>query len=139
LRSAPFCCLLPVLRHAARLVLAIAVAAPAWAEEIRESEALSPGEVVDLATDALSKSGIRLYGEETASVLADFGPADASEFRTTLGLRAVAPLTDSFVLRTSAAELRSSLTTEFSEPEAELGSISSSGCTPSSSGWAPIA
>jgi hypothetical protein len=84
------------------LSLALAVAS-ARAEEEAESEALSPGEIIDLIPVALSKAGIRLFAEETVNLLADFGPADVTELRTGLGLRAAAPLSDSFALRVSAA------------------------------------
>ncbi len=80
----------------------MAAAAPAWADEAPGTEALTPGEVIDLIPGALSKAGVRVYTEETITVLADFGPADATELRTTLGVRAAAPLSESFALRVSA-------------------------------------
>lgn len=86
---------------AAGLGLCAALAAPAGAEEVAEGETQAPGEVVDLVPLALSKAGVRVYSEETISVLADFGAADASEFRSTLGVRAAGPLSDSFLLRLS--------------------------------------
>lgn len=85
------------------LQLALTVAAvPAWADAPLESEALSPGEVIDLVPDALSKARVRLYADETVSLLADFGPADSSEFRTILGVRAGGPISESFAFRVSA-------------------------------------
>jgi hypothetical protein len=87
---------------AVRLALSL-LAAPAWADEASESEALSPGEVIDLIPFALSKAGVRVYAEETFNVLADFGPADVSELRSTLGLRAAAPLSERLALRVSAS------------------------------------
>ena len=77
------------------------MAASAWAEEVDESATPTPDPVVDLLSVELLKSGVRVYGEQAFSVLADFGPADASEFRSTLGVRASAPLDDSFALRAS--------------------------------------
>jgi len=118
-------CLLGARSLAAGLALWTAVAAPAWAEEVPESQALSPGEVVDLVPLALSKAGVRVYAEETVSVLADFGPADASEFRSTLGLRAAAPLSDSVALRVSAASYASFFDYDGNrnELEADLGGV----------------
>lgn len=85
------------------LVLWFALAAPAWADEAAERETPQPDsqqvELVPLGP----RSGVRVFGEEVISVLADFGPADASEFRSNLGVRAVAPLVDSFALRATAA------------------------------------
>jgi hypothetical protein len=92
------------LRGGAPLVgcaLALA-AAPAGADTPNETETLSPGDVVDLSPAMLTKAGLRVYAEESVSVLADFGAADASEFQTRLGLRVKAALSDSFALRFTA-------------------------------------
>lgn len=100
MRLLPVRCLLPVLR----LAFGLAAAAPAWAaEDIRESEAQSPGAAIDLVPDAPAMKGVRVYAEETISVLADFGAADASEFTSALGLRAGGPLSESFLVRARAA------------------------------------
>ena len=112
-------------RLAAGLALWIAVAAPGRAEEVPEAESLSPSEMVDLVPLALSKAGVRAYVEEFISVLADFGPADASEFRSTLGLRAAGPISDSFALRLSAVTHASFFDYDGNrgELEADLGGI----------------
>jgi hypothetical protein len=101
------------LRLAAALALCAALAAPAWAEEAAESKTSPTGEeAAEIETPPGAemqpvplgpRSGVRLYGEETISVLADFGPADVSEFRSGLRLRAVAPLTESLALRAVAS------------------------------------
>jgi len=82
--------------------VATTAAAPAWADAPPESEALSPGEVIDLVPTALSKARVRAYVDEVVSVLADFGPADASEFQTKFGIRAGGPISPSFAFRISA-------------------------------------
>ena len=125
MRSKGDCCLLRAIGFAAWLALWAAVAAPAWAEEVHESETPSPGAVVDLVPLALPKSGVRVYAEEAVSVLADFGPADASEFRSTLGVRAVAPLGDSFALRAGVVTQASFFDYDGnrSELEADLGGV----------------
>ncbi len=95
------------------LALCFALTAPASAEEAEapaspeeaaegESETPQPGTQAFEPVPLGPRSGVRVYGEEVISVLADFGPADASEFRSNLGLRAVAPLADSFALRVTA-------------------------------------
>ncbi len=104
---------LRAIRLAAELALCAALAAPAWAEEAAEGGAPPPSQEPENETTPPGqeiepvplgpRSGVRVYAEELISVLADFGPADASEFRTNLGFRAVAPLTESFALRTTAA------------------------------------
>jgi len=101
------------------------VAVPAWADEVSQNETVSPSAVVDLVPLKLSKRGVRVYAEETISVLADFGPADASEFRSTLGLSAVAPLTESFALRASAVAHASLFDYEGNRSElaADLGGV----------------
>jgi len=92
-------CLLAAIGFAAVLASWSAVAR---ADESSNTESLSPGEIIDLVPVALAKAGVRVYAEQSVSVLADFGPADVSEFRSTVGLRAVAPLAESFALRASA-------------------------------------
>lgn len=96
MRRLPLRCRLLVLWVA----LSVSATASAWAaDDLQNREAPSPEAAIDLVADAPALTGIRLYGEETISVLADFGPADASEFVSTLGVRAGAPLGDSFRLR----------------------------------------
>jgi hypothetical protein len=88
---------------AGSLALQLALAASAWGDPPPEAgEALAPGEVIDLVPEALSKARVRVYADETYSLLADFGPADSSEFRTTFGVRAGGPISESFVFRVSA-------------------------------------
>jgi hypothetical protein len=86
------------------VAISIPMAATAWAaEEIPTRDSPPTQETaVDLVPGARATTGIRLYGEETISVLADFGAADASEFRSTLGTRASAPISDSFLVRVRA-------------------------------------
>jgi hypothetical protein len=86
---------------AAAFALALA-AGPAAADEPAESEALSPGEIVDLFPTMLGKGRVRLYTEQRGTLLADFGPADASELRSTFGVRAGGSLTDSLGVRVTA-------------------------------------
>jgi len=90
-------------------VLCAALAAPVRAEEPAEGESSpakeraegespAPGQELEQVPLAPS-TGVRLHGEEYISVLADFGPAEASEYRSNLNLRAVAPIGESFALR----------------------------------------
>jgi hypothetical protein len=72
-------------------------------EPVPETETLYPGAAVDLIPQALSKVGVRVYGEETITVLADFGPAEASEFRSALAVRAAGPISQSLALRATAS------------------------------------
>jgi hypothetical protein len=83
------------------VALATFAAAPAWAKDENLTRESPPTQetAVDLVPGAGATSGVRLYGEETISVLADFGAADASEFRSTLGMRVGGPVSDSFLVR----------------------------------------
>jgi hypothetical protein len=67
-------------------------------EPAADGESPAPGQELEQVPLTPSK-GVRLYGEEYISLLADFGPADVSEYRSNLSLRAVAPLGESFALR----------------------------------------
>ena len=95
--------LLRVVGLAVCLALPAGAAAPDHKEPVPETETLFPGAAIDLVPQALSKVGVRVYGEETISVLADFGPADASEFRSALAVRAGGPLGESFAVRATAS------------------------------------
>jgi hypothetical protein len=83
------------------VAVSLGVAATAGATDETPRRDLPPTQdtAVDLVPGARPTKGIRLWGEETISVLADFGAADASEFRSTLGMRAGGPVSDSFLLR----------------------------------------
>ena len=71
-------------------------------EELTETETPASGqESVPLPLGP--RTGIRVYGEEFVSVLADFGPADASEFRSNLSIRSGLPLGESLALRATAS------------------------------------
>src|SRR5262245_1021110 len=90
--------------HAAAFaaILAIVLAVPAHAkekgkEEI-ESETPSPGQEA-VPVPLGPRTGIRVYGEEFINVGADFGPADASQFRSNLAIRSGLPLGESIALR----------------------------------------
>jgi hypothetical protein len=52
---------------------------------------------------SLSHLRVRPYTEQTLSLLADFGPADASELRSELGVGFTVPLSQSLVISLSAA------------------------------------
>lgn len=95
MRRLPVRCSLRVLSIAAWL----AAAAPVQAEELRESELQAHDEAVDLVAGSQATKGVRLYGEQSISVLADFGQADVSEFNSTLGLRVGGPIDETFVVR----------------------------------------
>ena len=71
------------------------------------------------------RTGIRVYGEEFVSVLADFGPADASEFRSNLAIRSGLPLGESLALRLTISGHASFFDYSGNEVglEAELGGI----------------
>jgi hypothetical protein len=97
-RTLSLCRQLPVLQ----LAIWTAAPVPASADEVLEQETQPQAEAIDLVPDAPSMKGLRLYGEETISVLADFGPADASEFSTKLGLRAGTQLGESVLVRARA-------------------------------------
>ena len=87
---------------AACISLTLGAAAPGGGQDSSDREALPPGDVVDLVSLAMSKTRVRAYTEESFSVLADFGPADASELRSELGLSVAVPLSRVFSLRASA-------------------------------------
>jgi hypothetical protein len=124
-RSKGSCALLAI-RLAGALALCAALAAPAWAEEASEPESAAEDETPQPGGHEVEpvplgpRSGVRVFGEEVISVLADFGPADASEFRSNLGLRAVAPLGDSFALRATAGGHASFFDYSGSRDELEL-------------------
>jgi len=84
------------------LSLTLGAAAPGGGRDASEREALPPGDIVDLVALALSKTRVRAYTEESFSLLADFGPADANELRSELGLSVAVPLSSAFSLRASA-------------------------------------
>ena len=116
------------LRLAAALALCIAMAAPALAEEKEEelTETETPASGQESVPVPLGpRRGIRVYGEEFLSVLADFGPADASEFRTNLAIRSAVPLGESFALRATASGSASFFDYSGNEDglELELGGI----------------
>jgi hypothetical protein len=95
--------LLGALGLAAWLCLPGLAAAEDRKEPNPEAETLFPGAAIDLVPNALSKAGIRVYGEQTFNLLADFGPADASEFRSALAMRAAGPVSESVALRVTAS------------------------------------
>lgn len=68
------------------LSLSLGAAAPGGEPVVGDREALPPGDEVDLVALAISKTRVRSYTEESFSLLADFGPADANELRSELGL-----------------------------------------------------
>ena len=82
-----------------------AVATPAWGtvSEVRESEAQTHDAPTDLVPGSEAMKGVRVYGEQTFSVNADFGAADVSEYHSTLGLRAGGPVSESFLVRARAS------------------------------------
>src|SRR5262245_35966983 len=100
--SLPVRCRIQTLRLA---LLLAAVATPAWAapDELRESEAQTHDAPVDLVPGSRAMKGVRVYGEQTFSVNADFGPVDVSEYHSTLGLRAGGPVHENFLVRARAA------------------------------------
>jgi hypothetical protein len=88
------------LRFAAGLALCAALAGPAHAKEKDQEESETPPPGQEAVPVPLGpRTGVRVYGEEFVSVLADFGPADASEFRSNLAIRSGLPLSESLVLR----------------------------------------
>lgn len=84
------------------LAVWLAAAAPAWAEEVREAEAQTRDSPAGLVPGSEEMKGVRLYGEQTFNVLADFGPADVTEYHSALGLRVGGPLNDVFIVRARA-------------------------------------
>lgn len=88
--------------RAVPLALGLAAVAPARAEELRESEVQTESSVVELVPGSEAMKGVRVWGEESVSVLADFGPADVSEFHSTLGLRVGGPIAETFLVRARA-------------------------------------
>jgi hypothetical protein len=88
---------------AAILALVLAASgARAKEEDQVETETPVPGQEA-VPVPLGPRTGVRVYGEEFISVLADFGPAEVSEFRSNLAIRSGLPLSESFALRLTIA------------------------------------
>ncbi len=85
------------------LWLPFGAAASGGEPDADERDAPLPDDIVELVSIGLSKTRVRSYTEETLSVLADFGPADANELRSEFGLSVEVPVSRAFALRLSTA------------------------------------